>query len=486
MTPRPGRKRNRKNKGENLQNKKLHKQNENPVVKRKDTVKKSSDNDNQTQNSNDENMHVHGSKNDYLSEESDQTASSDTDDTDNQPNLRNRNLEKLVEELVSKKIHELREKPFECPRKEKRDPGSAIASYLRSEVKAEFVTRAWCKLYECLSDFPIVKVSTKGEFNSVHLCEAPGAFIAALNHFLKLNCPNSKFNWRATSLNPHYVGDSFENAIDDRLIIQTYDQWEFGEDFTGDITRKQNVDQLVARCKEMGEINLVTADGSVDCVDCPNDQENKVHKLNFAEVVAALQILDMGGSFVLKMFTFFELTTISLLYFLVNIFDTVDIFKPVASKQGNSEVYVVCIGYQRNNRNVSYVLEMVNQMPNIEVPMFALDIIPADFIEEVKECAKMFMLLQKKAIQTNIFHFHNPQCNLQHIEQLQYEIKKEFCRLYRIKPISDKMKLLNLKKRSKKGNGNLKTCTAAKDLHVHEKETAAVAISMNQVVHKAD
>ncbi|XP_037038546.1 cap-specific mRNA (nucleoside-2'-O-)-methyltransferase 2 [Bradysia coprophila] len=335
----------------------------------------------------------------------------------------------------------------------KRDPSSAIAWYLRTEVKAEFVTKAWCKFYECLSAFPIVKVDARGEFNSVHLCEAPGAFVAALNHYIQLNHPKSKFNWCATTLNPYYEGNSFDSAVlDDRFMLRTFDNWEFGEDFTGNITNKRNVDQLVARCRRMGKISLVTADGSVDCIECPDDQENKVHYLHFAEVVAALQILDMGGTFVLKMFTFFELTTVSLLYFLVNVFDKVDIFKPAASKHGNSEVYVICNGYQRIYKHISYVLEMANRMTHVEAPMFALDMIPKDFIEQVNDCAKMFMLCQTKAIQTNIYHFQKPECDQQQVLDLRYEIRKEYCRVYRIKSIPERMKLLYGKPCSDAGN----------------------------------
>jgi len=46
-------------------------------------------------------------------------------------------------------------------------------------------TQAWCKFYEILGTFPaIARLSSMRELNTVHLCEAPGAFVASLNHFL--------------------------------------------------------------------------------------------------------------------------------------------------------------------------------------------------------------------------------------------------------------------------------------------------------------
>lgn len=54
------------------------------------------------------------------------------------------------------------------------------------------VFQAWLKFYEIVNAYPIVPLDVEGEeghvpFNSVHLCEAPGAFILALNHYLALN-----------------------------------------------------------------------------------------------------------------------------------------------------------------------------------------------------------------------------------------------------------------------------------------------------------
>lgn len=90
----------------------------------------------------------------------------------------------------------------------------------------------------------------------MHLCEAPGAFIASLNHYIKLNYPGSKFKWCATTLNPYYEGNSFDKAVlDDRFMVQTFENWEFGEDFTGDITNVRNIERLITRCRKMGKVN---------------------------------------------------------------------------------------------------------------------------------------------------------------------------------------------------------------------------------------
>lgn len=76
----------------------------------------------------------------------------------------------------------------------KRDPAGGIGWNLREVINAEFVTKAWTKFYELLSAYQLVRLSdpSTGVFNSIHLCEAPGAFVAALNHFLKYNYTYNK------------------------------------------------------------------------------------------------------------------------------------------------------------------------------------------------------------------------------------------------------------------------------------------------------
>ena len=165
--------------------------------------------------------------------------------------------------------------------------GSAF-DRVKHVVKPELLTQAWLKFYECLSEYHLVDLDeSKDEdvttFQSIHLCEAPGAFVAALNHYLALNFAHvkvsykigfsilkyfySKLNislffivkleWLATTLNPYYEGNSSNCMIDDdRFIFHTLEHWHFGSDDTGSVTEASNLESLMKRT-EGNEISLV-------------------------------------------------------------------------------------------------------------------------------------------------------------------------------------------------------------------------------------
>jgi len=78
------------------------------------------------------------------------------------------------------------------------NPAGEVPVLLRKRFAPEYCSQAWCKFFECLSSYPIIPQSLTDAakqhgdapipFNSVHLCEAPGAFVSATNHFIKTRC----------------------------------------------------------------------------------------------------------------------------------------------------------------------------------------------------------------------------------------------------------------------------------------------------------
>lgn len=53
------------------------------------------------------------------------------------------------------------------------------------------ILQAWCKFYELVSEYNLIpkEAARSKSLYTLHLCEAPGAFVASLNHYLKLNHP---------------------------------------------------------------------------------------------------------------------------------------------------------------------------------------------------------------------------------------------------------------------------------------------------------
>eukprot|EP00069_Balaena_mysticetus_P007125 bmy_18925T0 len=282
-----------------------------------------------------------------------------------------------------------------------------IISHVRKSVNAELCTQAWCKFREILCSFPLIpqEAFQNGKLNSLHLCEAPGAFIASLNHYLKSHRFPCDWSWVANTLNPyHEANDNLTMIMDDRLIANTLHCWYFGPDNTGDIMTLKYLTGLQNFISSMATVHLITADGSFDCQGNPGEQEALVSSLHYCEAVTALMTLGNGGSFVLKMFTLFEHCSINLMYLLNCSFDKVHVFKPATSKAGNSEVYVVCLYYKGREAIYPLLSKMVlNFGPEMtRKALFPHHMIPESFLKRHEECCVFFHKYQLETISENI------------------------------------------------------------------------------------
>eukprot|EP00062_Callorhinchus_milii_P026722 gi/632989170/ref/XP_007883504.1/ PREDICTED: cap-specific mRNA (nucleoside-2'-O-)-methyltransferase 2 [Callorhinchus milii] len=287
-----------------------------------------------------------------------------------------------------------------------------VAAHVRQAANAELCTQAWCKFHEILVRFELLPVGAlwQAELNSVHLCEAPGAFIASLNHHLRAHKIPCAWSWVGNTLNPyHEANDTGTMITDDRLIASTLPWWYFGPDNTGDVMAPAYLTGLKKFTSNMAEIHLVTADGSFDCQDNPGEQESLVASLHYCEAVTALTLLSPRGSLVLKMFTLLEHSSLCLLYLLNCCFRQVHVLKPGTSKAGNSEVYVVCL-YYAGPQFLGALLPRLTQRFGPDVAREALlprSLIPDSFLEQQRECCTFFHRLQTDAIGENLRLFGN-------------------------------------------------------------------------------
>eukprot|EP00291_Cryptomonas_curvata_P026180 CAMPEP_0172175082 /NCGR_PEP_ID=MMETSP1050-20130122/14022_1 /TAXON_ID=233186 /ORGANISM="Cryptomonas curvata, Strain CCAP979/52" /LENGTH=923 /DNA_ID=CAMNT_0012847129 /DNA_START=140 /DNA_END=2907 /DNA_ORIENTATION=- len=286
-----------------------------------------------------------------------------------------------------------------------------VVKSLRKEHDPEMCTKAFAKMYEMLAAYDLVAPNGSDRFSSLHLCEAPGAFICAANHYIKSHFPNLKWSWRACSLNPYFEANITNAMVHyDKFINETIHNWYFGCDTTGDMRLRENIEGAIAAAKGLdGPLLLVTADGcSVDYSDFRSEQEEHAAQLYYCETVAALGALEIGGCFVLKMSMLFEHSSIGLIYLLSCLFQDVSVCKPVMSTPGNSETYIISRGFLGISQEY---LDILLQNTGIEWPVNdsgqKLALIPRDWMvsewmDRMIECGNYFSRLQGSEIKRNL------------------------------------------------------------------------------------
>lgn len=154
-----------------------------------------------------------------------------------------------------------------------------------------------------------------------------------------------------------------------------------------------------------------------------------------------------GGTFVFKLFTMFEHSTVSLLYLINHLFGEVNIYKPVTSRQGNSEVYAVCLNY-KGIANLEMYLPMLKSAYGTEIyssyTLFPLEAIPESFLKQIEECACYFCSIQCQVINENLQAYLMQKNIALHrdMKQIRSLVATEFIWQYGLKPLDYEFEIL--------------------------------------------
>jgi len=188
--------------------------------------------------------------------------------------------------------------------------------------------------------FDITKLPS--DYSSGHLGETSFSFVKALTYFIP------KINWysekvikstmelpRAKSFTELNNIKSPENEFENIKDNNGYPRVIISDEKTSFVNNLNNFKDSV------GRVDIISADITLDTSHDPNNQEQLLFHLFFAQVVCALNIQKQGGHFIIKIFDCITRPTCQLIYYLTNFYENVSIIKPRTSRYSNAEKYIV-------------------------------------------------------------------------------------------------------------------------------------------------
>ena len=233
----------------------------------------------------------------------------------------------------------------------------------------ENATNAALKMYELIYQMELLTAGTGAGtclpvVNAFCNAELPGAFVIAINHFMKTKCISSQFDWLASSYLPAAASQAGNQTIlEDKFKIYERNRlhWLMGpapnglpegeQPVTGDVTDPAVINTLGnaahQRFAELDGANLYTSDVGLEISKQDlNRQEELTAFVNMGQILTGLLALAIGGHFVTKQFTFVTPFSRSLIAIVASLFDETYITKPKTSRPTNSEVYLVGKGFK--------------------------------------------------------------------------------------------------------------------------------------------
>jgi DNA-directed RNA polymerase II subunit RPB2 len=247
------------------------------------------------------------------------------------------------------------------------DMYAKLRNVVQRNYNMEHATNAALKMYEMIYQLELLSTRDGKCLPAANVfcnAELPGAFIIAINHYMKTKCVSSEFDWIASSYLPEAAIQAGNATIlEDRYKIYEKNRYHWlmgpapnglpeGEaPITGDVTDPAVVNTLGnaahQRFAATDGADLYTSDVGIEIKQSEaNRQEELSAFINFGQVLAGLLSLAIGGSLVTKQFTFVTPFSRSLIAIVASLFEETYITKPKTSRPTNSEIYLIGKGFK--------------------------------------------------------------------------------------------------------------------------------------------
>ncbi|KAJ1454833.1 FtsJ-like methyltransferase-domain-containing protein [Pelagophyceae sp. CCMP2097] len=250
---------------------------------------------------------------------------------------------------------------------------SAVSDF-EAVGKGAFVCRSALKLAELDAVAHLVPES-EGTFRFVDVCAAPGGFC----EYVLWRCASRQqraVGW-SMSLSGHNA-DGFGASMNRDLwktsaVLADVDR-SLGDvhavdgDGSGDLYLRANTDALKeAVLRRAGKEAaprplLVVGDGGFDAARDVDDQDTALQRLALCETACAIELVALGGTFVLKVFLPLRAAgTLELISAVDSTFAKLALIKPVASRSASGEMYLVAKSFRANDEERAGAVEALRR-----------------------------------------------------------------------------------------------------------------------------
>ena len=265
-------------------------------------------------------------------------------------------------------------------------------------------TNAWRKMFEICRQENLVPVSKK--VKHFDICCMPGAFILAINHYIKTEIPGLKYDWYGQS----YVDSNDKKYLTDQLGIFKNNPSKLLVAIDGDITNSENINYYKHYFRNKKR-NLITSDCGLKGPETEDyTREKQMVKIFFGQFISGISVLEKDGNFLMKFYDFFSNFYLSFVYLMGLFFKEVKLIKPESSRQPRGhEVYIGCFGFKDNLTDEVYsqllqILQNINITNVLEYSLIDINNIDSELNKKIQTgVSSYYSELLKRDIDERIF-----------------------------------------------------------------------------------